>query len=86
MFLTKRLWVQSLVGELRFHVPHGAANKQNNKRKDLGREMSLKKGDLIECADDTETIRIIGNLSRANIKWDFCYEKDGVKGIWIEVM
>lgn len=48
--------------------------------------MSLKKGDLIECADDTETIRIIGNLSRANIKWDFCYEKDGVKGIWIEVM
>lgn len=48
--------------------------------------MSVKKGDLIKCADDTEAIRIIGNLSRADIEWDFCYEKDGVKGIWIEVM
>lgn len=48
--------------------------------------MSVKKGDLIKCADDTEAIRIIGNLSRTNIEWDFCYEKDGVKGIWIEVM
>lgn len=26
-----------------------------------------------------------GNLSRADIEWDFCYEYDGKKGLWIEV-
>lgn len=48
-------------------------------------KMNVKKGDYIECANDKEAIRIIGNLSRANIEWDFCYERNGSKGLWIEV-
>lgn len=48
-------------------------------------KMNVKKGDYIECANEKEAIRIIGNLLRANIEWDFCYEINGSKGLWIEV-
>ena len=47
--------------------------------------MKLNKGDLIKCSSDDEAIRIIRNLSRANIEWDFCYEHEGVEGLWIEI-
>lgn len=46
----------------------------------------LKKGDMIECADAEEAADTADYLNMKGIEWDFAYQKDGQKGIWIEIM
>lgn len=46
----------------------------------------LKKGDTIKCSDKYEAGEIADALSKQGIDWDFCYEKNGVKGIWIDII
>lgn len=45
----------------------------------------LKKGDTIKCADPEDLAQTFMELSKADIDVDFLYEKDGVKGYWLEV-
>ena len=46
----------------------------------------LKKGDMIECADAEEAANTADYLNMKGIEWDFVYQKDGQKGIWIEIL
>lgn len=46
----------------------------------------LKKGDTIKCSDADDAADMAEALNRLGVDWDFCYEKDGEKGIWIEIM
>ena len=48
--------------------------------------MMLKKGDTIKCSDKYEAGEIADALSKQEIDWDFAYEKNGVKGIWIDIL
>lgn len=47
--------------------------------------MKLKKGDTIECNDADDMIEIHRNLSLIGIECEFCYEKDGERGYWLEI-
>lgn len=47
--------------------------------------MKLKKGDLIKCTDAEDAANVADALSNNGIDWDFVYEYDGEKGIWIEI-
>ena len=42
----------------------------------------LKKGDFIKCHDKDD----ITELMKYDIETDFVYEKDGQKGLWLEVI
>ena len=46
----------------------------------------LKVGDTIKCSNADEMIEISTELAKDNIKTDFVYEKDGAKGLWLEVV
>ena len=46
----------------------------------------LKVGDTIKCANKEDCIRTHDDLQKNGIQTDFMYEKDGVKGLWLEVM
>lgn len=46
----------------------------------------LKKGDTIQCADADDAINTMTELSRKGIETDSLYEKDGVQGLWLEVL
>lgn len=46
----------------------------------------LKKGDYIICSDKEEAVEIAENLHKMGIDWEFCYEKNGIKGIWIDIL
>ena len=48
--------------------------------------MTFYKCDTIKCADKEDALKVIDALRKDNIDWDFLYEKDGVKGIWIEIV
>lgn len=43
----------------------------------------LKKGDTIHCLNASDAADMAEALNWLGVKWDFCYEKDGEKGIWI---
>ena len=45
----------------------------------------LNPGDTIQCHDPDEAAEVAEQLSREGILWDFCYERDGEKGIWIVI-
>ena len=47
--------------------------------------MKLKKGDLIKCTDADDAASVADALGKSGIEWDFVYEHDGEKGIWIEI-
>ena len=47
--------------------------------------MKLKKGDLIQCKDAEDAANVADALTKNGIEWDFVYEHDGEKGIWIEI-
>ena len=47
--------------------------------------MKLKKGDLIKCTDAEDAASVADALCKNGIDWDFVYEHDGEKGIWIEI-
>lgn len=45
----------------------------------------LQVGDTIKCHDAEDMIRTMTELEKENITTDFMYEKDGEKGLWLEV-
>lgn len=48
--------------------------------------MELKPGDTIKCSDKVELVNMLCELATQDIECDFHYEKDGVKGLWLEVI
>ena len=48
--------------------------------------MKLKKGDLIKYTDADDAGKVADALQQNGIDWDFVYEHDGEKGIWIEIL
>lgn len=46
----------------------------------------FKKGDTIKCSSSDEAVDLIGTLLREDYDADFLYEKDGEKGLWIEIL
>ena len=46
----------------------------------------LKVGDTIKCADKEDCVNAMVNLAKEGIETDFLYEKDGEKGLWLEVI
>lgn len=45
----------------------------------------LKVGDTIRCHDTEDMINCMAELAKAGIETDFCYERGGEKGYWLEV-
>lgn len=48
--------------------------------------VSLEPGDTIKCKDADDAGKLADILSDRKIPWELLYEKDGVKGIWIEIL
>lgn len=46
---------------------------------------SLNVGDTIKCKDPEDMVDCMYALNREGIETDFLYEKDGVKGLWLEI-
>lgn len=46
----------------------------------------LKKGDTIKCSSSDEAVDLMDTLIREGYDADFLYEKDGEKGLWIEIL
>ena len=42
-------------------------------------------GDTIHCLDKDMCVYLMQQLLKEGIETDFLYEKDGVKGLWLEV-
>lgn len=42
-------------------------------------------GDTIQCSDKADMVETMYQLNREGIETDFMFEKDGVKGLWLEV-
>lgn len=43
-------------------------------------------GDFINCHDKLTAGEAAVALNKVGYEWDFVYERDGVKGIWIEIL
>lgn len=43
-------------------------------------------GDTIKCHDKNEMVDYMMALAQEGIETEFVYEKDGVKGLWLEVV
>lgn len=43
-------------------------------------------GDTIECRDKEDMVNTDEELRKRGYDTEFVYEKDGVKGLWIEVV
>ena len=43
-------------------------------------------GDTIKCKDPKEMVDLMYALNYEGIETDFMYEKDGEKGLWLEVV
>lgn len=50
----------------------------------MSRELQV--GDTIKCHDAEEMIEYMYGLMEQGIETDFLYEKDGEKGLWLEVV
>ena len=46
----------------------------------------LKVGDTIKCADKEDLLNAHNDLALNGVYTDFLYEKDGEKGLWLEVI
>ena len=46
---------------------------------------ALRIGDTIKCHDQDEIIRLMTELEYEGVTTDFLYEKDGERGLWLEV-
>lgn len=51
-----------------------------------GMENKLNKGGFIKCHDAEEAADVADALQMEGYDWDFVYQKDGQKGIWIEIL
>lgn len=52
----------------------------------MNRENKLKVGDYIKCRDKADMVEAMYQLQREGIETDFIYERDGKKGLWLEVV
>ena len=43
-------------------------------------------GDTIQCNNAEDVINTMLELSKSGIETDLLYEKDGVKGLWLEIV
>lgn len=48
--------------------------------------VSLEPGDTIRCKNADDAGKLADVLSQRKIPWELVYEKDGVSGIWIEII
>lgn len=55
-------------------------NRTNNEKSDL------KVGDTIKCFNAEDMIATSAALAKEGVQTDFPYEKDGEKGLWLEVV
>lgn len=46
----------------------------------------LKVGDTIKCKDKYDAVSTMEQLQKEGVETDFFYMKDGVKGLWLEVV
>ena len=46
----------------------------------------MKVGDTIKCRDKDDMVETMYQLQREGIETDFIYERDGKKGLWLEVV
>ena len=46
----------------------------------------FKPGDTIKCVDKEDMVETMMQLAQEDIETDFLYERDGVKGYWLEVI
>lgn len=46
----------------------------------------MKVGDTMECANAADMIETMYELNRAGIETDFLYERDGKKGLYLQVV
>lgn len=46
----------------------------------------LKPGDMIKCVDKEDMVQTMMLLAQEDVETDFLYERDGVKGYWLEVI
>lgn len=46
----------------------------------------LKKGDTIKCSSSDEAVDLMHTLDLEGYNTDFLYEKDGEKGLWLEIL
>lgn len=45
----------------------------------------LKRGDYIKCFSNEEMKKVLDALKKEGYKADYCYERDGKRGLWIEI-
>lgn len=50
-----------------------------------GGEAMLQVGDTIKCTSSDDAIDTMQSLAAEGVETDFLYEKDGQKGLWLEV-
>ena len=48
--------------------------------------IGLEPGDTIKCRDAKEAGELADILCQKKIPFEFMYSKDGLKGIWIEIL
>lgn len=48
--------------------------------------MGINIGNFIKCHDKDDMVDTVSNLFDEGYEADFCYEKDGEKGCWVEVL
>lgn len=46
----------------------------------------LKPGDMIKCVDKEDMVQTMMLLAQEDVETEFVYERDGVKGYWLEVV
>jgi len=46
----------------------------------------LQKGDFIECRDKDDMVETFVELQKCDIDTEFVYERNGKKGLWLEVL
>ena len=46
----------------------------------------LSTGDFIKCKDKEDAGNIADTLCNLGYKWEYCFERNGEKGIWIEIL
>ena len=46
----------------------------------------LQVGDTIKCSTSDEMIYLMNQLAKENIETDILYEKDGERGLWLEII
>ena len=45
----------------------------------------IKPGDFIKCKDKEDAANVAETMSNLGYIWEFCFEHNGQKGIWIEI-